>query len=87
MRQRNDSNPKVRLNRLRRTADAQGDYYIVKANLADVWFLLDATRQSNVARVCYSLDELEAALVNPPAIRDGSWSETVANSGRVDSAA
>lgn len=86
MRQRNDADPRIRDRRLRRTADAQG-YYIVKANRDGIWFLLDAEKRTNVAYVCYSLDEVENALVNPATINDGAACKTVASGDRVSPAA
>jgi hypothetical protein len=50
---------RVRENKLRRAAIRQGSY-LVKANRADIWFLM--TEDSNVAVVYRSLDEVESAL-------------------------
>lgn len=76
----------VRENRLRREAIRQGSY-LVKANRADIWFIMDGTGRSNVARVCYSLDEVENALVSPLTINDGAECGTALSGDRVSPAA
>ena len=51
--------PKVRENRLRREALRRG-FILAKARGEEVWFLHE--RRARIARICRSLDEVEAAL-------------------------
>jgi len=81
-----DTAAKVRENRLRHVA-ARQRLDLVKAYGERIWVLLDSARRTNVAYVCYSLDEVENALVNPATINDGAACKTVASGDRVSPAA